>query len=60
MEEGRGLKLLTPPAGLFLFNNREDIKINVRDVELGWKIKDGTVKVGLLYNQLWTRRNRLF
>ena len=48
MEESRGLKLLTPPAGLFVFNSGEDIKINVRDVELGWKIKDGTVKVGLL------------
>lgn len=48
MEKGRGLKLLTPPAGLFVFNSGEDIKIDVRDVELGWKIKNGAVKVGLL------------
>ena len=48
MEEGRGRELLTTLAGLFVFNSGEDIKINVMDVELGWKIKDGNEKVGLL------------
>ena len=48
MEEARGRELLTTLAGLFVFNSGEDIKINVRDVELGWKIKDGNEKVGIL------------
>lgn len=52
MEEARGRELLTTLAGLFVFNSGEDIKINVRDVELGWKIKDGNEKV-IKSNDAW-------
>lgn len=52
MEEGRGRELLTTLAGLFVFNSGEDIKINVMDVELGWKIKDGNEKV-IKSNDAW-------
>ncbi|KAM7449381.1 hypothetical protein ABFA07_002748 [Porites harrisoni] len=52
MEEGRGRELLTTLAGLFVFNSGEDIKINVMDVELGWKIKDGNEKI-IKSNDAW-------
>ena len=60
MEEGRGRELLTTLAGLFVFNSGEDIKINVMDVELGWKIKDGNEKVGLLLLLLLLIESRMF
>ena len=58
MEKGRGRELLTTLAGLFVFNSGEDIKINIMDVELGWKIKDGNEKVGL--SLLLLNESRMF
>lgn len=45
-EKARGRQLLTTLAGLFVSNSDQDIEINFRDVELGWKVKDGKPKVG--------------
>lgn len=45
-EKARGRQLLTTLAGLFVSNSDKDIVINFRDVELGWKVKDGKTKVG--------------
>ena len=45
-EKARGRQLLTTLAGLFVSNSVKDIELNIRDVELGWKVKDGKTRVG--------------
>ena len=44
-EDKRGNKLLTPLAGIFVFKNNKDIKIELSKLEPGWKIKGSNVKV---------------
>ena len=45
MEEGRGHRLLTTLAGLFVSNSDEDIKINLSPLESGWEIIGSNIKV---------------
>lgn len=45
MEKGRGHRLLTTLAGLFVFNSDEDIKIDLNPLESGWEIMGSNIKV---------------
>ena len=44
-EDERGNKLLTPLAGIFVSKSNKDIKIELSNLEPGWKIRGSNVKV---------------
>ena len=44
-EDERGNKLLTPLAGIFVSKSNKDIKIELSNLEPGWKIRGTNVKV---------------
>ena len=44
-EDKRGNKLLTPRAGIFVSKSNKDIKIELSNLEPGWKIRGSNVKV---------------
>ena len=44
-EDERGNKLLTPLAGIFVSKSNKDIKIELSNLEPGWKIRASNVKV---------------
>ena len=45
-EEGKGRRLLTTLAGLFVSDNGDDIKIDITALEDGWKIIGSRLMVG--------------
>ena len=44
-EDERGNKLLTPLAGIFVSKSNKDIKIELSNLEPGWKVRGSNVKV---------------
>ena len=44
-EEEKGNQLLTTLSGLFVSNSKENIKIELADLDPGWQIKGANVKV---------------
>lgn len=45
VEKGRGRRLLTTLAGLFVSNSDEDIKIDLNMLAVGWQIKGNKIQV---------------
>ena len=44
-ENERGNKLLTPLAGIFVSKSNKEIKIELSNLEPGWKIRGSNIKV---------------